>query len=415
VRAYDAEPVEFDLREREVVADPFPTFRRLREEDPAHWSSHLKGWIFTRYDDVRDALSMSADRITPFLEHQSRGAPEAFGELRLIALWASNNDPPVHTHLRRLMGRALTAGYMAAAERPARRIVDQLLDDVEERTELDVMRDLGYRFPIAVMAGLLGLPADDIEQLRTWTDDVNLFTGGARARADRYARAASGVADQTSYFREVLAARRSAPGDDLVSRLAGASDGGEVLTDDEVVATCVMVTLAGYVTTAHLIGNGVLALLRNPAQLALLRQDRRRIPTAVEEMLRYDGPIQAMVRVADRTFELHGKQVSIGDRIFPMLNAANRDPAHFVDPDVFDVLRADNRHIVFGHGIHTCIGLQLARLAIPIVFEALLDRTASIELAAEPEWIDSVAFRGPATLPVAIAPARTSRHAEVGR
>jgi cytochrome P450 len=176
-----------------------------------------------------------------------------------------------------------------------------------------------------------------------------------------------------------------------------------------------MLTFAGQVTTAHLLGNAVLALIRHPEQLALIRQDRSRIPTAVEEMLRYDGPVQAMVRVAERAFERHGKQISVGDRIYPMLNAANRDPAQFDDPEVFDVLRPDNRHIVFGHGIHTCIGLQLARLEIPIAFAALLDRVASIELAAEPEWIDSVAFRGPARLPVAIAPALTARQAEVGR
>ncbi|HEY4025335.1 MAG TPA: cytochrome P450 [Candidatus Dormibacteraeota bacterium] len=405
---------EFDLRDRETVADPFPAFRRLREVDPAHWSDHLHGWVLTRYDDVRDALSLSVDRIIPFLEHQGRDALDAFGELRLIALWSSFSDQPMHTHLRRLMGRALTTGYVAAAEAPIRATVDRLLGDLGDRTEIDVMADFASKLPIGVMASLLGLPVSDAEQLRVWSDEVNLFVGGSRARTDRYARAARGVAEMTAYFREVVADRRAAPGHDLVSRLVWATDDGEVLTDDEVVATCVMLTYAGHVTTAHLVGNGVLALIRNPGQLALVREDRSLIPAAVEEMFRYDGPVQAMVRIADRSFELHGRRIARGDRIFPMLNAANRDPAQFDDPEAFDVLRSDNRHIVFGHGIHTCIGLQLARLEIPIAFDALLDRVASLELAAEPAWIDSVAFRGPARLPVAITPAPAGRHAEVG-
>jgi len=313
------------------------------------------------------------------------------------------------------MGRALTTGYIAAAEAPIRATVEQLLRDFGDRTEIDVMADFASKLPIGVMAALLGLPASHAEQLRIWSDEVNLFVGGARGQNDKYPRAARGVADMTAYFREVAADRRARPDDDLVSRLVWATDEGEALTDDEIVATCVMLTYAGHVTTAHLVGNGVLALIRGPEQLAHLREDRSRIPGAVEEMFRYDGPVQAMVRIADRTFELHGRRISRGDRIFPMLNAANRDPAQFDDPEVFDVLRPDNRHIVFGHGIHTCIGLQLARLEIPIAFDMLLDRVASLELAGEPAWIDSVAFRGPARLPVAITPARAGRNGEVGR
>lgn len=398
--SYYAGAVEFNLHDRDVVADPFPAFRRLREDDPAHWSENLNGWILTRYDDVRDALSLSVDRIIPFLEHQSRDALDAFGDLRLIALWSSFNDQPMHTHLRRIMGKALTVGYTAGAEPMIRRIVAGLIGQFDGRDEIDLMADFAYRLPIGVMGTLLGLPASDHERLRVWSDEVNLFVGGAKGQSDKYPRAARGVADMTEYFRDTVAARRAAPGDDLVSRLVWATDEGDAMTDDEVVATCVMLTYAGHVTTAHLLGNGVLALLRHPVQLARLRAEPSRIPAAVEEVFRYDGPVQAMVRIADRSFELHGRTIARGDRIFPMLNAANRDPAVFDDPEVFDVLRPDNRHIVFGHGIHTCIGLQLARLEIPIAFEALLDRVAGI--AGPPEWIDSVAFRGPARLPVAI-------------
>jgi len=391
---------DYDPCDDAVVEDPFPTFHDLQQNDPVHWSRHLNGWVLTRHDDVRNALLLSVNRITPFLTHQSERARAGFHDLELIALWSSFNDAPAHTHLRGLMNRAINPRYIAAAEPTIRDVVERLLDRVCAQGGMDVIAEFAGRLPISVMARLLGLPSEDVDQLHDWSEEVNLFVGAAKGLADKYQRAARGVADMSAYFREVLGQRKSAPAEDLVSRLIAADVDGDRMSDDEIVATCVMLTYAGHVTTAHLIGNGVLALLRNPSQLALLRQDPSLIRAAVEEMFRYDGPIQAMVRVADRDMELHGTAIRHGDRLFPMLNAANRDPERFDDPDAFNIVRGDTRHIVFGYGPHTCIGMPLARLEIPIAFARLLERIDAIELAGPVRWINSVAFRGPATLPV---------------
>lgn len=391
-----------------VAEDPFATFSHLRQHDPVHWSGHLNGWVLTRHDDVRNALLLSVDRIKPFLEHQSHRARVDFDDLEVIGLWSSFNDAPAHTHLRGLMNRAINVRYFAAAEPAIREIVEQLVDDVCAQGGMDVIADFAGKLPISVMAWMLGLPPQDIDQLRDWSEEVNLFVGAAKGLSDKYQRAARGVADMTAYFRDVVRRRRASPGDDLVSRLNAADVDGDRLSEDEVIATSVMLTYAGHVTTAHLIGNGVLALLRNPSQLSLVRQDSSRIPAAVEEMFRYDGPIQAMVRIAQQDIKLHGKVIQRGDRIFPMLNAANRDPERFDDPDTFNVARDDIRHMVFGYGPHTCIGMPLARLEIPIAFARLLDRCGTIELAGPVTWINSVAFRGPATLPVTCRPVRNS-------
>lgn len=396
---------DYDPRDAAIIEDPFPTFSRLRHDDPVHWSGGLHGWVLTRYEDVRNALLLSVDRIKPFLTHHSQGERESFAELELIALWSSFNDPPRHTRLRGLMNQAINPRTIAASEPAIRRIVEGLVERVCAQGDVDVISDFAGKLPISVMAWMLGLPESDIDRLRVWSEEVNLFVGAAKGFADKYQRAARGVSDMTTYFRDLTRDRRASPGADLISRLALAEINGERLSDDEVIATCVMLTYAGHVTTAHLIGNGLLALLRNPDQLSALRRNPSLARSAVEEMFRYDGPIQAMVRVAPHDIELQGKAIRRGHRIFPMLNAANRDPRRFDDPDRFDITRADTRHMVFGYGPHTCLGMPLARLEIPIAFDRLLARCRDIELSGPVTWIDSVAFRGPATLPVACRPA----------
>lgn len=393
----------FDPRASHVITDPFPVFEELQDRDPAHWSNHLQGWVLTRYLDVREALTWSVDRIVPFMNQSPETKKKDYGDLELVALWSSFNDAPVHTHLRRLMSLALTAELMESAAPIVDTLVDDLLHEVRGRGEMDVMTDFAYRIPIGVMAELLGLPASDVETLRLWSDEINLFVGAAKDVPDKYNRAAVGVRLMTDYFVEKYQERLKSPGDDLISRLIAAESDGDRLSQDEVIATCVMLTYAGHVTTAHLLGNAILALLRNPAQLAELRGNPQMASQATEELLRYDGPVQAMVRVASRDIELHGKHIRQGDRIFPMLNAANRDPRRFSDPHRLDLTRKGNAHIVFGHGPHTCIGLRLARVEIPIAIRSFLETAEDVQLNGAVEWADSIAFRGPAALPVSFS------------
>ncbi len=393
-------PDGFDPRSPSVIQDPFPVFQYLQDEDPAHWSSYLQGWVFTRYHDVREALTWSVDRIAPFMKQRSAEDRQAYEDLQLVALWSSFNDAPVHTHLRKLMSLALTAELMESAAPVASQLVDELLQKVKHRGEMDVMEDFAYQIPIGVMAELLGLPRSDVDTLRLWSEEINLFVGAAKDVPNKYRRAASSVRQMTDYFNDKYRERQRNPGDDLVSRLIIAEHGGDRLSCDEVVATCVMLTYAGHVTTAHLLGNGVLALLRNPDQLRLLHDNPVMASQATEELLRYDGPVQAMVRVADKDVELHGRTIRQGDRIFPMLNAANRDPRRFDEPHRLNLQRKGNAHIVFGHGPHTCIGLRLARVEIPIAISAFVDVAKDVAQDDPVEWTDSIAFRGPASLRV---------------
>lgn len=396
--------IDFDHKAPGFAADPFPILLRLQEDDPVHWAPRLKGWVLTRHDDVRMALGWSVNRIDPFLK-QKYSADEVRNTetLKSISKWTAFNDAPVHTRLRAVMSNALTPAYIAATEPLMREIINDVVDDIVERESFNAMHDFSHLIPSAVMAALMGLPRSDCPQLCRWADELNLFVGGAKIASEKYIRSALGVTAMTEYFEAVVDSKIKSPKEDLISRLVVMrDDNGDGMTRDELIANCVMLTQAGYVTTAHLLGNGILALLSNPEQLSLLHETPSLLPQAVEELLRYDGPVQAMVRIADEDIDLHGQRISKGNRVFAMVNAANRDPRRFGDPNKLDFSRKDNKHIVFGHGPHTCIGLRLARLEIPIAFEVLLKRIKHMELSGQVEWIDSLAFRGPASFSVSM-------------
>jgi cytochrome P450 len=399
----------YDPRLAGVLADPFPALRRLQEEDPVHRSEALGAWLLTRYTDVRAALAdprLSADRITPFLEHQVRGGRDGLTDLgRQVGLWAVFTDPPTHTRLRSLMNRAFTSGAVERLRPRIEEIVAELLGAVRARGEMDVIRDFAYPLPVTVIAELLGVPREDRERLKRWSDELAAFVGSARATPDKYARAGQSLGEMSEYFRRLIALRRAEPRDDVMSGLISAEERGAVLSEDELTATCVLLLFAGHETTTNLIGNGVLALLRHPAQLAAWRRDASLTPAAVEELLRYDGPGQAMVRVAREDLDWGGRRIRRGERLFLMIGAANRDPRQFADPDRLDLRRADNRHIAFGYGIHFCVGAPLARLEAQLALPALIGRLDGLALApGRLEWLDSLIFRGVKSLPVGFHP-----------
>jgi cytochrome P450 len=404
-------PVAYDPRLPGVRADPYPVLRRLQDEDPVHRSPALGGILLTRYADVRAALGdprLSADRITPFLEHQAPAARAGLETLgRQVGRWAVFTDPPTHTRLRSLINRAFTSRAVERVRPRVEAIVAELLAAVEARGGMDVIREFAYPLPVAVIAELLGVPPGDREPLKRWSDELAVFVGSAREAPDKYARAGQGAGEMSEYFRDLIARRRAEPRDDVVSGLVAAEERGAVLTEDELVATCVLLLFAGHETTTNLIGNAVLALLRQPAALEAWRRDPSLTPTAVEELLRYDGPGPAMVRVTREDLELHGVTVRRGERLFLMINAANRDPRQFVDPDRLDLRRGDNRHLAFGHGPHFCVGAPLARLEAQVALPALIGRLPGLELATDRlEWLDSLIFRGVAALPVRFASPR---------
>jgi len=386
----------------EVIADPYPVYRRLREEDPVHWSERLGAWIVTRYGDVQLLLQdrrLSADRITPFLARlpdEVRAPLDDVG--RILGAFMLFNDPPKHARLRALVGKALTPRAIAELEGQIRRIAERLL----EEPELDAITAFAVPLPLLVIAALLGLDPAEQGRLKRWSDELAALLGGVIHAENKLARAAAAVRDFAAYFEPILAERRARPrGGDLLGELLAAEEADERLTTEEVLGTLILVLGAGHETTTSLLGSGLWLLATHPDELARLRASPELVPSAVEEMLRYEGPTQNQGRVALERFELSGRTIRPGDPLFCMINAANRDPAQFPDPERFDVAREPNRHLSFGHGRHYCLGAPLARLEARIALEVLLARYSRIELAAPAvTWSPAVAFRSLEALPL---------------
>jgi len=405
--------VEYDPRRPEEIANPFPSFARLRAADPVHWSEILGGWVLTRYRDVRAVLfdrRLSADRITPFRDHLPRPQQAEIKDLlATLGLWAVFNDPPDHTRRRALLNKAFTPRAVAALRPTIEAIVERLVDGIAGRAEFDLIADFAYPLPATVIAGMIGVPADDLDRFKLWSDDIAAFVGSALATPDKRGRAERGVREMTEYFRGMVAEHRAQPRADILSGLIAAEEQGKRLSEDEIVASCILLLFAGHETTTNLIGNGMLALLRHPEELAALRARPELAGAAVEEMLRYDGPTQAMTRIALEDVTLEGaagdsRRLRRGDRVFALLNAANRDPEMFAQPDRFQVARGDSRHLSFGYGPHFCLGAPLARLEAEIGVGALLRRLPHLALAEDrPVWSDSFVLRGVRALRVSAA------------
>ena len=408
--------LHFNPADPATNADPFPFFRRLQDEDPVHWSDPVRGWVVTRYDDVRAIAldrAMSADRVRPFFDVLPGEEQRRLADLgRYLTLWAVFKDAPDHTRLRGLMNRAFTPRAVEALRPNIERIVNDLLDAIVERGNADLIADFAYPLPASVIMDMLGVPRSDLGVMKVWSDDIALFVGIARATPDKYAKAQAGTREMAAYFRRLVAERRKAPRDDMISALIAAEEAEARLTEDEIVASCILLLFAGHETTANLIGNGVLAFLRHPAELAKLAARPELAADAVEECLRYDGPSGALARVVAVAHEMGGRQLKAGERVYAWMNAANRDPRRFSDPDRFDIERPDNRHLTFGHGAHFCLGAPLARLEAQIAFPRLFERLQGLELTTDKfDWMDSLILRGVKKLPVRFTPMRARRMA----
>jgi cytochrome P450 len=399
-------PLACNFRDPGVIADPFPLFAYLRENDPLHWSDVLGGWVLTRHADVSAALSdsrLSADRITPFLE----ASPEARARNReiggLLTHWAVFSDPPRHTRLRGLMNQGFSSRANQNIRPRVEARVDALLDRFEGRDEIDLLSEFAYPLPASVISDILGVPLEDIERFKVWSDELAAFVGSALATTDKYDRARHGALQLQAYFADLIEQRRREPRPDLISDLLRARFREHSFSTEELIATCVMLLFAGHETTTNLIGNGVLALLRHPDQWRALVASPSLAPLAVEELLRFDGPVQALVRVARENIAFGNTAIGPGQRVFAMVNAANRDPAVFAAPDRLDIMRRESRHIAFGYGIHYCIGAPLARLEATIALRALARRFPSLSLSGQNiQWSDSLVLRGVRSLRVRI-------------
>jgi cytochrome P450 len=391
----------FDPFLPDVIADPYPAYRRLRAADPVHLSP-LGFWLLSRYDDcvmvLRDPR-FGREGFEGVLESVYGSLPEEERVPRSMLF----RDPPDHTRLRSLVNRAFTPRVVEGLRPRIEQIVDALLDRVQDSARMEVIADLAYPLPVTVISEMLGVPDGDRGAIRQWSADVarSLDAIGLPVPTELVTRGRAARRALGEYFRSLIPERRRRPRADLLSQLIAVEEQGDTLSEGELLATCVLLYIAGHETTVNLIGNGLLALLRHPAELSRLRADPGLIPSAVEELLRFDGPVQRTARIAHTDLEIDGRRIAEGAMVVVLLGAANRDPAQFPDPDRLDVARADNRHIAFGFGIHFCLGAPLARLEAQIAFATLLRRAPRLALATgTPEWRDSQVLRGLTALPV---------------
>ena len=390
-----------DLLDPAVLADPYPLFHRLRAEDPVHWEADLGFWALTRYADAVFALreaSLFSSAIHDGHRPGGLGLPTAG--------WFVFLDPPRHTRLRGLVHSAFTPHVVEGLRPRIQAIVDELLDRAAAAGRLDLIADLGFPLPAIVIAELLGVPGGDREQFKRWSADLAAAGGLVRMAADgaeRLGRARTSGAALNAYFRDIVRERQRTPRDDLLSRLTRVQSAEGTLSEEELVDTCVLLLFAGHETTMNLIGNGMLALLRHPDELCRLRVDSSLVGSAVEELLRFDSPVQIRVRIAREPVEIGGRRIARGQRVLVLVGAANRDPARFPDPDRLDAARPDNRHLAFGHGIHFCTGAPLARLEGTIAIRSVIHRFPKLELATDKlVWRETPTLRGLTALPVAV-------------
>jgi hypothetical protein len=397
--------IDYKPNDPAVLADPFPLYARLRDEDPAHWSPRLKAWVLTRYEDVKRVCldsTMSSDRLRPFFATLPPAEASKVAELvRYLTLWMVFRDPPEHTRLRRLAARVFHVRSINALRPNIERLTKRLLEQIAERKEFDFIGDFAMPLPALVIMDMLGAPREELARLKRLSDEMALFIGSARDAPEKYERAGAATREMADIFRELTSARRATPQRDLLSQLVALDDGGDRLSDDELVATCILLLFAGHETTTHHLANGLRALMRFPDQLEELRGKPALAPAAVEELLRYDGPIGAQVRIVQEPHTLHGKALKPGERVFLLMNAANRDPRAYDAPDRVDLARNGVPHLTFGFGAHICLGFPLARLEGQVALPAVLARWRRLELAgAEPEWMDSMVLRGMKALPL---------------
>lgn len=394
----------YHLLDPEVLANPYPLYRRLRDEDPVHWDHFLHAWVVTRYADVVTVFQQFSANRTP--------SPEQLRDLGLSTLTPLAEvmvhqmlflDPPAHGRVRGLASKAFTPRRVEVLRSHIQDITDRLLDKVMARGNgyIDIIADLGRPLPAIVTAELLGLPTSDWEQLTTWSTDFAQVLGNFQHNPDSAPRVLKSVQEMCAYFRAAVQNHREHPRDDLINALLTAEVDGDCLTEEEVIANTIVTMVGGQETTTNLIGNGILTLLRHPEQLEKLRSDLSLIPSAIEELLRYESPSQHTARLAPNDVMLGGKAISKRQAVIAVMGAANRDPERFPDPDSLDICRKDNRHVAFAWASHFCFGAPLARIEGQVVFDTILQRMPALRLVTDSVvWRENLGLRGLKALPV---------------
>jgi len=392
----------YHLLDPEVLADPYPLYHRLRCEDPVHWDPYLHAWVVTRYADVVHVFQHFLANRTPGAEQLAALGMSELGPIaQVMVRQMLFLDPPSHTRVRTLAARAFTPRRVEVLRGHIQEIMDGLLDAVTPRGRMDVIADIGNPLPSIVTTEMLGVPREDWARLKAWSTDFAEMLGNFQHNPGRAARVLRSLEEMTAYFREAVRREASEPTGGLVGALASAEVDGDRLTEDEVVANIIVTMVGGLETTTNLIGNGLLSLLRHPDQLDRLRADLSLVPSAVEELLRFESPSQHTARLAPDDTELGGRPIRRRQAVIAVMGAANRDPERFPDPDRLDLGRRDNRHVAFGWAGHFCFGAPLARIEGQVAFDTMLRRLDGLRLEPEPlRWRENLGLRGLKSLPV---------------
>lgn len=412
--------IKYDLLSPSFFADPHSVFRRMRAEEPIHWHPQLNFWVLTRYEDIQTISRdprFSAERTAQFGTGVSEAmVPKLEACFRFVSHWMVFRDPPRHTVLRGLVAKAFNPQIIEGLRPAIKAIVDEMLTAVEAGGQMDVVRDLAFPLPAMVIANMLGVPRKDMDAFKAWTSDVFTLLGAGVATDEAVEAGYRGVVGLQQYFQQLITERRHTPTGDLLSRLIAVEEQGTVLSEEELVSTCALLLVAGHETTTHLIGNSVLVLLRNPAELQKLRDDPGLIEGAVEELLRYEGPIYMLSRRATEDVEVGGVKIRANEIVVGLIHAGNRDPAVFAEPDRLDITRKGARNLALGHGIHYCIGATLARLEAQLALSEIVRRLPGLRLSSEVlEWIPSIVVHGLAALPVTFGHAAEQRPSQEDR
>ncbi|MCY3707582.1 MAG: cytochrome P450 [Caldilineaceae bacterium] len=374
--------ISFDLTSSRIRANPYEIYERLRRDDPVHRMRLINAWSLTGYEDAQTILQdhrrfSSGDNKLEYAPYRT-----------MLDL-----DPPDHTRLRGLVSKAFTPRAVAALGPRVDQIVEELLNDLAGKKRFDLISEFAYPLPVIVIAEMLGIPAQDRDRFNVWSNDIALAVEPVLTNAE-IARVKRASDEIVAYFEEIIARRRDRPEEDMLSALLAAEEEGDKLTHDELIGTLMLLLVAGNETTRSLIGNGMLALLKNPAQLQRLRERPELLDSAIDELLRYDSPVQFIIRVVMEETEFKGRRLRAGQKMMILVGAANRDPAVFTAPNELDIGRREKSHISFGRGIHYCLGSPLALLEARAAFAGLLERFSSIRLLSDPEYRNQIVLRG---------------------
>jgi len=403
----------YHLLDPAVLANPYPLFHRLRQEDPVHWDPFLHAWVVTRYADVLEVLhSFAADRTPTPEQLASMGLAQLAPLAQLMVKQMLFMDASAHTRLRGLASQAFTPARIETLRSHIQEIVERLLDAVQDRGSMDVIADLAEPLPAIVTAEMLGLPVEDRHRLKAWSANFAEMLGNFQHNPDHAQRMLQTVEEMTAYFRDAVREIKQHPREGLIHSLLTAQIDGDRLTEEEVVANTIITMVGGQETTTNLMGNGMLTLLRHPEQMERLRGDLSLMGSAVEEMLRFESPSQHTARLAPSDRQLGSKLIRKRQAVIAVMAAANRDPERFPEPDRFDIARTDNRHLAFGYAAHFCFGAPLARMEGQVAFAALLRRFENIQLAPQDlVWRTNLGLRGLNSLKVTFdVPTSTPSH-----